>query len=665
MKSTWSRHLVLFLGLVALTGAAAPLHAESDSPSGPKAVAEGLESASPSELRAKAYGHLMRALFAARKGDYRTVSDEIDLALQYQPESIEVHIQSAEMLSWIGRRSEAEVHARNALEIAPEDPQALGFLAELLAAQGGGGRNGSVRARREALRVYEKLREIAKLDDRQLRQLASLRWMENDQEGALEVAQELLEERPGDAAAAQLVFTMLMSRGDSGEALRLYLRYLAKHPNDLRFLDEARELTETLSAWSQVVEVLHDNPDLHNRATATHGFLGEALLRMSMPREAADALERGLLHDSSDPAVRYNATLAYRAVGRLADASKLVRELAAELPANGTVQRILGETLEQQRDVDGALNAYAAALRILSIEQQDEALEERDRLRLRMAGLHLDRDEQDPAQGFFEALEDRETFASLRLEIELARNADDAERQRVLAQQLREREEVAAAARIEGDLLLNEGKAKKAESKYREAIANGDERMRVGIAAAYKEAGLESEGLQWLEEWSEAMPRNADVSFQYGAYLYEMGRFDEAERALRLTIELNPQHAPALNYLGYGLAERGERLDEALALVERALAVDPHNGAYLDSLGWIYFRQGKLELAREPLELAAREFPFDPTILDHLGDLYQRVGESELALTAWQRALENDPDAAGAIEQKIASLSATGDDRSR
>ena len=78
-------------------------------------------------------------------------------------------------------------------------------------------------------------------------------------------------------------------------------------------------------------------------------------------------------------------------------------------------------------------------------------------------------------------------------------------------------------------------------------------------------------------------------------------------------------------------------------MIERALEVDEWNGAYLDSLGWVYYQLGRHEDAREPLERAARELPRDPTVLEHLGDLYLTLGERENALTAWGRALEADP----------------------
>jgi tetratricopeptide (TPR) repeat protein len=95
-----------------------------------------------------------------------------------------------------------------------------------------------------------------------------------------------------------------------------------------------------------------------------------------------------------------------------------------------------------------------------------------------------------------------------------------------------------------------------------------------------------------------------------------------------------------LNYLGYMLADRGTRLDEALGYIRRAVALDPQNGAYLDSLGWVYYKMGNYELAEENLRRASERMGDDPTIHDHLGELYMKTGRLKLAASNWERSLD-------------------------
>jgi tetratricopeptide (TPR) repeat protein len=95
-----------------------------------------------------------------------------------------------------------------------------------------------------------------------------------------------------------------------------------------------------------------------------------------------------------------------------------------------------------------------------------------------------------------------------------------------------------------------------------------------------------------------------------------------------------------LNYLGYMLADRNTHLEEALTLIKKALDLDPQNGAYLDSLGWAYFKLGNYDQAEENLRRAADKSPNDATIQDHLGELYARTNRFKLAATHWERALD-------------------------
>ena len=112
------------------------------------------------------------------------------------------------------------------------------------------------------------------------------------------------------------------------------------------------------------------------------------------------------------------------------------------------------------------------------------------------------------------------------------------------------------------------------------------------------------------------------------------------KKSFHKVIVADPKNAQALNYLGYMLADRGVRLDEATGYIRKAVALDPQNGAYLDSLGWAYYRLGNYELAEENLRRASEKIGSDPTVQAHLGDLYQKTGRLKLATAHWQRALD-------------------------
>jgi tetratricopeptide (TPR) repeat protein len=120
-------------------------------------------------------------------------------------------------------------------------------------------------------------------------------------------------------------------------------------------------------------------------------------------------------------------------------------------------------------------------------------------------------------------------------------------------------------------------------------------------------------------------------------------------------IERDPLDGNALNYLGYMLADRTDRHGEAVELIERALKTEPDNPAYLDSLGWALFKQGKANEAAAPLSRAAAALPANSVIQDHHGDVLAQQGKWAEAVAAWQRALAGDGESidAAAIDKKI------------
>ncbi|MGH9493257.1 MAG: tetratricopeptide repeat protein, partial [Terriglobales bacterium] len=130
------------------------------------------------------------------------------------------------------------------------------------------------------------------------------------------------------------------------------------------------------------------------------------------------------------------------------------------------------------------------------------------------------------------------------------------------------------------------------------------------------------------------------ANFLLGSMYERQKKYDAAEEMFKKILADNPNNATVLNYLGYMLADRGLRLEEALGYIKKAVELEPQNGAYLDSLGWAYFKLGNYDLAEENLRKATERIPNDPTIQDHLGDLYQKTGRLKLAAAHWERALE-------------------------
>ena len=180
----------------------------------------------------------------------------------------------------------------------------------------------------------------------------------------------------------------------------------------------------------------------------------------------------------------------------------------------------------------------------------------------------------------------------------------------------------------------------KAAFYLKKAIARAPER----VAYLYFLLEKYEEVVVILEEVLEANPNHVEANYWLGSAYQALERFERAESYLRQTISLSPDHEKAHNALGYLFADHGMNLDEAVTLIRKALKKSPANGAYLDSLGWAYFKQGKLNDALKQLEKAVLYMPDSVEIQDHLGEVYLKKGRKKEAVAAWQRAIQLSPD---------------------
>ena len=139
-------------------------------------------------------------------------------------------------------------------------------------------------------------------------------------------------------------------------------------------------------------------------------------------------------------------------------------------------------------------------------------------------------------------------------------------------------------------------------------------------------------------------PRYWFIHYARAICFHQLDDWDPAEADFRRALELNPEQPNVLNYLGYSLVEQRRNFDEALDMIQRAVAARPESGFIIDSLGWVYYRLGRYEEAVAPMERAVELEPNDPIVNDHLGDVYWVNGRYREAEFQWHRALSFDPE---------------------
>lgn len=237
---------------------------------------------------------------------------------------------------------------------------------------------------------------------------------------------------------------------------------------------------------------------------------------------------------------------------------------------------------------------------------------------------------------------------------------------------------------LAGELMADDGQFGLAADTY-SAVPEGDPNYieaQMGRAGALEELGQQEEAVAILQALSEERPDLASVQAAYGDLLRRAEQFEEAivaysavldlvdadlprywfihyaraishhqlddwdpaEADFRRALELNPEQPNVLNYLGYSLVEQRRSFDEALGMIQRAVAARPESGYIVDSLGWVYYRLGRFDEAVTPMERAVELEPNDPIINDHLGDVYWVTGRYREAEFQWHRALSFNPD---------------------
>jgi Flp pilus assembly protein TadD len=171
-----------------------------------------------------------------------------------------------------------------------------------------------------------------------------------------------------------------------------------------------------------------------------------------------------------------------------------------------------------------------------------------------------------------------------------------------------------------------------------------DEELQLIVAESQllRDANRAPEGLEVLEDGLKRYPDNTDLLYDQAMMAEKLNRLELMEASLRRIIELDPKNQNAYNALGYSLAERNLRLDEAQALIAKARELAPDDPFIMDSMGWVQFRLGRLKEAESLLRQAYRMRP-DPEIAAHLGEVLWELGQREDARKLWREANNKDP----------------------
>jgi tetratricopeptide (TPR) repeat protein len=438
------------------------------------------------------------------------------------------------------------------------------------------------------------------------------------------------------ADAAYFEFLMarrLEAQGDNEAALAALQRAAVAAPRSAEVRAEIASFqlrrqrrNEAEQAAREALKLDDDNPEAHRvlgviYAALVDGARGQNAQVEANAREAIDHLEKATAPAAGTPDINLTFTLG-RLYLRIGDSDRAIATLTRVVNQNPNALQgrlALAQAYATANDLKGAIESLAAVV-------EDEP---------RVAS----------------------TLAQYQEQAGLLREAAD-NYTRALAVQPMSRELKFRRAIV----LLNAGEHARAEAAAAEAQGQHPDDLRFPRlrARAAFDSGARDRAFTLLEATARQFPRDTQTQFALSDMYNDAGRGPDAERVLRQLIQIEPDNADALNYLGYLLADENRNLDEAVRLIQRALDADPGNPSFLDSLGWAYYRLRDFEQAEKYLAPAADRLPRNSVIQDHLGDVLAGRGRLQDAIAAWTRALDGDGSDIdrSTVEKKIADARA-------
>jgi tetratricopeptide (TPR) repeat protein len=613
--------------------------------------------ATPSD-RADAYynftmGHVYEQQYEnTSKAEYATQAiDFYKKAYALDPKSPVIGERLAEMYWKAQRLHDAVAEAQEILKRDPNDVPTRRLLARIylrsLGDLNAGGGQSEIASR--AIEQYKEIYRLDPSDTESALWLARLYRLRNDHDKAEDVLRGILKSDPDEEAAIEQLTQLLLDEGKSPEAIGLLEGMTSRTPS-LVLLDLLGDAYTQIKDLPKAEQAYRKATDLDPSELSHLRGLGQTLMAEEKYPEALVVYQKlaDLMPDDADVYLR--TAQIYRELHQLDHAEENL--LKARQYAPGSLEVMYNEAMLYQ-----AQGRYEDAIRVLSdaisgVKGQSAVLPSRRRslavLYQELGQLYRDRQSYQAAAYTYEELGhlgDEEDRRARLLLMETYREARDLPKALQAGKDALAKYPKDSAMRSrEASLLGENGQTDEAVKMLHSQLTNSqaDREIYLNIAQVYERSKLykEAEDAAHMAEALPGQPRdNEMVWFLLGAIYERQKFFDRAEEQFKKALSVDPNNATVLNYYGYMLGDLGQRLDEAEALVRSALKEEPYSGAYLDSLGWVYYKENKLAEAEATLRKAVDRDSHDPTIHSHLGDVYSKLGRNELAAAEWEKSL--------------------------
>ncbi|MGA2739440.1 MAG: tetratricopeptide repeat protein [Bryobacteraceae bacterium] len=615
--------------------------------------------APPVDKAAAYYNFSMGHLYAELAGVYGNRSEYVVKAIDYYKQALKLDPGASFLFEELtdlyiqsGRLKDAVTEAEDILKREPNNLDARRILGRIYTRMIGDTQQGKINEEmlRAATEQYEKIVAKDPKDIESWLTLGRLYRTAHSSTDAEKAYAQALAIDPANEDALTGLAIVYSDVGDTKKAIEKLQAVTNKDPNP-RTLAALASAYEQLHDYKSAAEVLRKAIDLDPENSRVKRALAYNLLNSDNLDESLKYYKEFVEDDPHDTEALLRIEEIYREKRDFAKARESLNKAKAADPENLEVRYDDVNLLALEGQPDKAIEALKALLKDTERKTYSESEKGiRHNLLERLGELDRGTNQNQAAIDTFRQMADLEpdsgAHAAVQI-IETYRASKDFKNARVEADSaLKKYPDDWEVKRIHAAVLADTGKVDQGVSELR-ALLKGDHdrETQLAIAELYEKAKRYEDMVKPLdaaEKLSETKPDKEGVYFMRGAMYERLKQYDASEAEFRKVLELDPDYASALNYLGYMLADRGVRLDEAQKLILRALELVPDNGAFLDSLGWVYFRQNRLEDAEHALvrALSKSEVGADPTVHDHLGDVYLKLGKTKDAITQWQASLQ-------------------------
>jgi tetratricopeptide (TPR) repeat protein len=527
------------------------------------------------------------------------------------------------------------------------------------------------------VRATEQYREILRLDSTDSDAalwLARLYRLQNEHEQAEAVLRTLLAREPENENGVEQLTQLLLDEGKSQDAISALQGILKRAPTAHLYdmlgdaYNQIHDLPNAEAAYRKASEAQPDDV-AHRRG------LAQTLLSEEKYPEALEQYQSLSQMDADNPENFLRMAEIYRQMKQLDKAEENILLAKQKSPGNLEVIYYESSIYEAEGRLDDSIRVLSDA--VVSVKSQSEATPSRRPLAIlyqQLGQLYRETNNFTAAVNTFDEMlrlgpeEDRRARVMI---IETYRDAKEISNALEAARKAVDAYPKDRGIHVTQALLYGENAQTDQAATLLRAQLDGtpdDFEIQLDLAQVFEQGKRWPDAEQAIRAAEKIAPspsENEMAGFMLGAIFERQKKYDQAEEEFRKVLEANSRNSSVLNYYGYMLADRGIRLDEAADLIKRALAEDPNNAAYQDSLGWAYFKQNKLPEAEELLRKAATRESHDPTILSHLGDVYAKMGNDNLAETQWQKSVDEwhralpgdfEPAKLTDVEQKISAL---------